>query len=190
MKLYLVAIGILSVVLIVGLGLALTRQAQPRPNKSNKSSPGGTMQLTSPVFQNNQSIPTQYTCDGGNVNPPLQITDVPKLAQSLVLIVDDPDAPSGDFVHWTAWNLNPDTQEILEGGPLPAGAVEGLTDFGRSGYGGPCPHSGLHRYFFKLYALDTTLEIPRSSVKKDIEQAMLGHILEQTQLIGLYSRKS
>lgn len=190
MKPWLVAIGILSGLLMVGIGLTLTRRAQPLPNKSNKSSLGGTMQLTSPVFQNNQSIPAQYSCDGENTNPPLQITGVPKSAQSLVLIVDDPDAPSGDFVHWTVWNLNPDTQEILESGPLPAGAVEGLTDFGRSGYGGPCPPSGIHRYFFKLYALDTTLDIPRSSVKKDIEQAMPGHILEQTQLIGLYSRKS
>lgn len=147
------------------------------------------MEITSSAFINNQLIPAKYTCDGENVNPPLTIEGVPSTAQSLVLIVDDPDAPSGDFVHWTAWNLNPDTKAIFESGSLPAGAVEGLTDFGRSGYGGPCPHAGLHRYFFKLYALDITLIIPRSSIKMDIDKAMAGHVLEQAQLIGLYARK-
>lgn len=146
------------------------------------------MQLTSSAFANNRPIPAKYTCDGGNLNPPLRISEVPQQAQSLVLIVDDPDAPAGDWVHWTVWNLNPDTKEILADGPLPAGAVEGLTDFGRSGYGGPCPHAGIHQYFFKLYALDTALTIPRSSIKMDIEKAMAGHVLEKTQLIGLYAR--
>jgi Raf kinase inhibitor-like YbhB/YbcL family protein len=146
------------------------------------------MEITSLAFANNQYIPAKYTCDGENKNPPLEISGVPEQTQSLVLTVDDPDAPSGDFVHWTIWNLNPDTKEIIEGGILPAGSVQGMTDFGRSGYGGPCPPSGVHRYFFKLYALDRTLDIPRSSTKKELEKAMAGHIITQSQLIGLYAR--
>ncbi len=147
------------------------------------------MQLTSSAFENNQSIPTKYTCDADDINPPLLISDAPKDAQSLVLIVDDPDAPAGDWVHWTLWNINPTTTEIPKNS-TPDGATEGMTDFGRTGWGGPCPHSGTHHYQFKLYALDTMLNLQTSAKKKEVELAMDGHILEQTQLIGLYERNN
>lgn len=147
------------------------------------------MKLKSPAFENYGDIPSKYTCDGNNVNPPLSISEVPEEAESLVLIVDDPDAPMGTWVHWTVWNIDPQTKEIQENS-LPEGAVEGMTDFGTSGYGGPCPPSGKHRYFFKLYALDTKLQLPPETTKEKLERAMEGHILVQTELIGLYSRES
>lgn len=146
------------------------------------------MEITSPAFDNNQYIPAQYTCDGENSSPPLTIADAPEQTLSLVLIMHDPDAPAGDFLHWTVWNINPDLKMIPEQWMPPPGTVQGLTDFGRSGYGGPCPPSGIHRYFFELYALDTTLDIPRESKRTDIEKAMTGHVLAKTQLIGLYAR--
>jgi Raf kinase inhibitor-like YbhB/YbcL family protein len=145
------------------------------------------MKIESPAFENNQSILSKYTCDGENISPPLKINDVPEGTKSLVLIVDDPDAPVGTWVHWTVWNINPQTKEIPEG-VEPEGAVEGLTDFGSPGYGGPCPPSGKHRYFFKLYALDILLSLDSSAETKDIEEAMEGHILDKAELIGLYSR--
>lgn len=146
------------------------------------------MNLQSPAFQNQASIPALYTCDDQDVNPPLQISEVPSEAKSLVLIVDDPDAPRGDWVHWLLWNIDPATAEILENS-VPTGAVQGLTDFGNNEWGGPCPPSGTHRYFFKLYVLDTILDISASNKKTDLEAAMKNHILEQTQLIGLYQRQ-
>lgn len=145
------------------------------------------MKLSSLVFQNNGYIPVKYTCDGENVNPPLEISGVPAGARSLVLIMDDPDAPRGTWVHWTLWNINPETKEIKEN-LLPSGAVEGLTSFGRPGYGGPCPPSGTHRYFFKLYALDTILNLNPEADKKLLEKAMEGHILDYAEIIGLYKR--
>jgi len=146
------------------------------------------MKLTSSAFEHNQKIPSQYTCDGENINPPLTISDVPQNAKSLVLIMDDPDAPSGDWVHWTAWNIAPQTTEIAENS-TPAGAVEGLTSFGKPGYGGPCPPSGEHRYFFKIYALDINLDLTPKNDKRELLQAMEGHILDFAELIGLYSRQ-
>jgi hypothetical protein len=145
------------------------------------------MKIQSPVFQNNQSIPSKYTCDGGDVNPPLEFLEVPKEAKTLALIVDDPDAPKGDWVHWLVWDINPAINQIAENS-APEEAVEGVTDFGRAGWGGPCPPSGTHRYFFKLYALDAKLNLPSYSVKKDLLQAMNGHIINQAELVGLYQR--
>ena len=146
------------------------------------------MKISSPTFEANQTIPSKYTCDGENINPPFQIFDVPAGAKSLVLISDDPDAPMGTWAHWTAWNISPEIKEIAENS-APIGAVEGITSFGNKGYGGPCPPSGTHRYFFKLYALDKALDLPPSAKASDIEKAMTGHILDKTELIGLYQRK-
>lgn len=153
--------------------------------KANKQSD---MRLSSPVFENNQYIPSKYSCDAENVNPPLLINEVPEGAQSLVLIVDDPDAPAGDWVHWLVWNIKPDITEIIEDS-VPQGAVQGLTDFGKNEWGGPCPPSGSHRYQFKLYALDSKLDLESRVEKKDLESAMQGHILEQSILVGLYRRQ-
>jgi len=145
------------------------------------------MKIASSAFENKQMIPQKYTCDGENINPPLQITEVPSNTQSLVLIVDDPDAPSGDWVHWLVWNINPETKLIAENESL-QGATQGTNDFDKQNYGGPCPPSGIHHYQFKIYGLDTTLNLPSSSRKKDLETAMANHILDKDMLIGLYQR--
>ena len=145
------------------------------------------MKISSPAFEANQMIPPKYTCDGENINPPLQIADVPANTKSLILISDDPDAPMGTWVHWTMWNIPPETNEIGENS-VPMGAVEGITSFGNKGYGGPCPPSGTHRYFFKLYALDAMLDLSQSAKASDIEKAMKSHILDNSELIGLYKR--
>lgn len=147
-----------------------------------------TLNISSPVFQHNGRIPTKYTCDGIDVNPPLAIANSAPGAKSLALIVDDPDAPAGIWVHWVVWNMAPDTKELKEHS-VPSGASQGMTDFGKQTYGGPCPPSGTHRYFFKLYALDTTLALKSSATKADLERAMKGHILVQAELVGLYTRK-
>jgi hypothetical protein len=141
--------------------------------------------VTSPAFHHNKMIPGKYTCDGEDVNPALKIESVPEHAKSLVLIVDDPDAPMGTWDHWVVWNIPP-TSMIGEN-TVPG--VEGLNSFGKHSYGGPCPPSGTHRYFFKVYALDTLLNIPSNSRKKDLEKAMKDHVLAKGELVGLYSRK-
>lgn len=145
------------------------------------------MNITSPAFEHNGQIPSKHTCDSENINPPLEISDTPSEAKSLVLIVDDPDAPVGDWVHWLVWNIPPETVSIAENSK-PQG-IEGTTDFGKPGYGGPCPPNGSHRYFFKLYALDTVLDIPDTSKKADLENAIKNHILASAELIGNYRRQ-
>ncbi len=145
------------------------------------------MKLTSSAFEDNGNMPSQFTCDGDNISPPLEISEVPEGAKSLALIADDPDAPSGTWVHWVVWNIPAGTKEIAEG-TEPEG-VQGKTDFGRTGYGGPCPPSGTHRYFFRLYALDTKFELAEGSVKKDLEEAMEDHVMEKAQLMGNYKKQ-
>jgi Raf kinase inhibitor-like YbhB/YbcL family protein len=144
------------------------------------------MKISSPAFADGQSIPSKYTCDGGDAIPPLAFASVPPNAKSLALVVDDPDAPGGTFDHWVMWNIPPATSAVAEGKP-PAG-VAGRNGFGKSGYGGPCPPSGEHRYVFKLYALDSTLKLPPSSSKADLEKAMKGHVTAESQMIGRYKR--
>ncbi len=141
------------------------------------------LKITSSVFKNNDFIPKKYTCDGDDVNPPLTIEDVPEETKSLALIVDDPDAPMGTWVHWVIWNILP-TKEIEEDSVL---GIEGINDFNKS-YGGPCPPSGTHRYFFKVYALSMTLDLDTNSKKEDVEKAMEGKILAKGEIVGLYSR--
>ena len=144
------------------------------------------MRLTSPAFQNNEPIPSEYTCDGSDLSPPLSISDVPSNAKSIVLIMDDPDAPVGTWDHWVVFNIPTSTKQIAKG--TEPNGVAGRNSWGRTGYGGPCPPSGTHRYFFKLYALDTILNLPEGSTKKDLEREMQGHILAQAQLMGTYKR--
>ncbi|KKT55308.1 MAG: Phospholipid-binding protein, PBP family [Parcubacteria group bacterium GW2011_GWC2_44_22] len=143
--------------------------------------------LTSSVFKDQELIPKLYTCDGADINPPLAISNVPTAVKSLVLIVDDPDAPGGLWTHWLVWNISPETTKIAEGS-VPTGAVQGTTDFGRADWGGPCPPSGTHRYQFKLYALDAELDLPARTKQAGLEAAMVGHIVEQATLTGNYSR--
>jgi Raf kinase inhibitor-like YbhB/YbcL family protein len=144
--------------------------------------------ITSPAFPHNGMIPPKFTCDGADVNPTLSIANIPEKTRSLALIVDDPDAPAGTWVHWVVWNIGAGTKEILEDS-VPQGAIQGKTDFGKQGYGGPCPPSGTHRYFFKLYALDATLALKSGATKAQAEEAMKGHVLARAERIGLYRRK-
>jgi len=148
---------------------------------------GAKMKITSSVFQQGGNIPSKFSCDGANTSPPLQISDVPSEAKSLVLIVDDPDAPSGLFTHWAVWNISPQTSAIGEGS-TPKG-VQGTNDFGRSGYGGPCPPSGSHHYYFKIFALDRELDLPFGAKRSQLDAAMKGHAIGQGELMGRYSRK-
>jgi Raf kinase inhibitor-like YbhB/YbcL family protein len=145
------------------------------------------MTITSPAFQQRESIPSKFACDGGNTSPPLQITGVPAEAKTLVLIADDPDAPGGLFTHWLVWNIPPQTNSIAEGTP-PKG-VHGTNDFGKSGYGAPCPPSGVHRYYFRIFALDRELALPSGTKRSQLDAAMKGHVIAQGELIGRYARK-
>lgn len=178
--------AVIFVILVLFGGLIFyfsKRSAEPSLKLAEKN----LMRLISPAFEEKQSIPQKYTCDGQDINPPLKIEDVPTGTKSLVLVVDDPDAPRGTWVHWTVWNIAPDTKEIPENS-VPQEAVEGITDFGTTGYGGPCPPSGTHRYFFRLYALSKTLQLNPSATKTELEKAMKGFMLEQTELMGVYGR--
>src|SRR5207253_1927081 len=149
------------------------------------------MQLTSPAFEPGRSIPSLYTCDGKDLSPPLAWSGAPAGTKSFALITDDPDAPAGTWVHWVLWNL-PATLTDLKGGvhaerELAGGARQGTNDFGTIGYGGPCPPSGTHRYFFKLYALDTVLDLKEGAAKQELEAAMHGHILAKAELMGKFA---
>lgn len=145
------------------------------------------MKLTSPDFEGGGMIPSEMTCDGRDISPELSIEDVPEEAKSLAIIMDDPDAPSGTFVHWVVWNIPPDTIKIGRGSE-PDG-IQGRTGFGGRGYGGPCPPSGTHRYFFKAYALDDEISLREGSSKGELEEAMETHIIASAELMGKYSRR-
>jgi Raf kinase inhibitor-like YbhB/YbcL family protein len=147
---------------------------------------GAKMKITSSAFQEGATIPSKFTCDGTDASPPLQIADIPSGAKSLALIVDDPDAPSGLFTHWIVWNLSPQTSTVAEGS-APKG-VQGTNDFGKSGYGGPCPPSGTHRYYFKIFALDRELDLSSGAKRTQLDAAMKGHVVAQGELMGRYSR--
>lgn len=150
-------------------------------------------ELTSSAFKANDVIPEKYTCDADDLSPPLRWTDPPQGTKSFALISDDPDAPVGTWVHWVLYDLPAEARELPEGMPpdetLGSGAKQGLTDFRRVGYGGPCPPPGsYHRYYFKLYALDAKLNLPPRATKAQLLEAMKGHMLVETQLIGRYKR--
>lgn len=151
------------------------------------------MKLTSPAFTEGGMIPAQYTCNGADISPPLAWEEVPEDANSLALIVDDPDAPVGTWVHWVLYNLPADTRELKENitktKVLPEGAMQGSNDFRKIGYNGPCPPGGTHRYFFKLYALDKMIDLNPGARKKDLLDVMKGHILAECQLMGKFSRR-
>lgn len=151
----------------------------------------GNITITSPSFSGGEEIPDKFTCNGENINPELNIEDIPEDAQSLVLIVDDPDAPTGTFVHWVMFNLPVEGsgKNISENYSPEENVIEGENDFGKIGYGGPCPPSGTHRYFFKIYALNDPLNLEEGSSKSDVEKAMEGKILDSGKLKGLYSKK-
>jgi len=143
--------------------------------------------ISSPAFEDQGRIPPPFTCDGANIHPPLRIENIPRGTKSLALILDDMDAPRGSYVHWILWNIDPGVKEIRENW-VPEGAVQGLNDFKKNHYGGPCPPRRAHRYVFRMYALDTRLDLRPQSIKADLERAMKGHILAQAQWVGVYQR--
>ena len=160
-------------------------------------SPGGyrdAMRLTSTAFENGGAIPPAHTCEGGDRPPPLVFHEVPPSAQSLALIVDDPDAPDPKapkrtWVHWVVANIPPNAHTLTDASEFP-GATEGLNDWGRTGYGGPCPPVGRHRYFFKLYALDVLLPELARPTKTELERTMEGHVVAQAELVGTYQKQT
>jgi Raf kinase inhibitor-like YbhB/YbcL family protein len=148
-------------------------------------------ELVSPAFKHNQEIPKKFTCQGQDISPELQWNNAPATAKSFALIVDDPDAPKGTWVHWVLFNIPATVSRLAENATITKDiGISGITDFGTNNYGGPCPPEGhgKHRYFFKLYALDTLLNLPERSTKDAVEKAMNGHIIESAQLIGIYQR--
>ena len=160
------------------------------PKKSGGKNMG--IKVTSSAFEENGMIPVQYTCDGKDLSPPLAWDNIPDGTKSIALICDDPDAPMGTWVHWVLFNLPADTRELIENIPsdenLKNGARHGKNDFRNFGYGGPCPPSGTHRYYFKVYALDTVIGLSAGATKRQLLGAMEGHILAEGQLMGRYKR--
>lgn len=157
-------------------------------------SPTSSLVLTSTAFRDGETIPSVHTCDGEDLSPPLAWTGAPVGTRTFALICDDPDAPRGTWVHWLLWNLPADAIELARGVPprpeLPSGARQGLNDGGDLGYGGPCPPPGApHRYFFRLYSLDTALNLPPGVNRSDLEAAMAGHALARVTVMGLYGRR-
>lgn len=150
------------------------------------------MELKSPEIEDGAMIPKKYTCDGPDISPPLKWTSAMEGTKTFALICDDPDAPGGTWVHWVVFNIPSNANELTEGisplKQLPSGAKQGTNDFGKIGYGGPCPPSGTHRYYFKIYSLDKDLDLEAGATKSQLIKAMNGHILGEAQLIGRYRR--
>ena len=176
------------------------RGQPPEGGNSNSAEPSAgtngaekmSISLTSSAFKEGELIPPRFTCSGENVSPPLAWGPVPAEAKSLALVVDDPDAPRGTWVHWVVYNLPAAARELPEGVPaqdaITGGGRQGKNDFGQTGYGGPCPPGGTHRYYFKLYALNAALDLPAGATKQDLLKAMYGHILDEGQLMGRFRR--
>jgi len=187
------AITLLSLLLgVTGCATRPQVSAQNSAATSTTQTTGGSLKLTSTAFKEGEPIPRQYTCNGVNVSPSLEWSGVPKSAKTVVIIADDPDAPAGTWVHWVLYNLPADNIGMVENLPateeLRAGGFQGKNDFGKIGYGGPCPPSGTHRYFFKIYALDSELPLKAGATKAEVEKAMEGHVVTQGQLMGTYRR--
>jgi len=178
----------------ITLGLLLATSCARAP-AAEESTPMHEMKLESSAFAAGQSIPSKYTCEGDDLSPPLTWSNLPTGTKSLALIVDDPDAPDPKapkrtWVHWVLYEIPADASGLPEAAdPMPTGAREGVNDWGRADYGGPCPPVGTHRYFFKLYALDASLGDLSEPTKAELEAAMRGHVLAQSELIGTYKKK-
>lgn len=184
---------ILLVALVIGVGFFYS--VSTRNNRARVSSPKTEAKkvmkhlvLKSPAFSEKGNIPAKYTCDGEDINPAFEIENVPDDATSLVFVVEDPDAPGKTWIHWVVFNISPHINSIQEDS-IPGNGVEGMTDFGKAGYGGPCPPSGTHRYYFKLYALDSSLRLTEDVTLDELTSAMDGHVLDSAELVGLYSRE-
>ncbi|NYT19000.1 MAG: YbhB/YbcL family Raf kinase inhibitor-like protein [Methanosarcinales archaeon] len=179
-----IAIALMIMLSIAASGCTTTDTGpEPIPDiieKENQS----ILTISTGAFENNGEIPSRYTCDGDNINPELIPSALPENTESLVLIVDDPDAPKGTFTHWIVWNIEPGS--IIKENTIPG--VQGLNDLKGTDYAGPCPPSGTHRYFFRIYALDTMLDLGSGSTRTALEQAMQEHIIAEGELMGTYSR--
>jgi Raf kinase inhibitor-like YbhB/YbcL family protein len=178
----------LFVTALLGCLVAAGGADKPNPQKVMN------LQITSTAFSEGQTIPAKYSCEGSDASPPLKWTNAPANTKSFALIADDPDAPAGTWVHWVLYDLPPNTtglpEDVAKTQFIAGNAKQGLNSWPRLGYGGPCPPPGKpHRYFFKLYALDATLDLKPGATKKDVEAAMKGHILAEGQLMGTYQRK-
>ncbi len=188
-------IRVLFLLLVAGLaactGVSLGVQTSA-PDVPQEEAVTMAFTLTSSAFAEGSSIPARYTCQGEDISPPLAWQGAPDETQSFALIMDDPDAPGRTWVHWVVYNLPPNVHALPEGiaadAALPGEAVHGRNSWGRNDYGGPCPPSGTHRYFFKLYALDSTLDLPPGAGKEEVLRAMEGHIVAQAQLMGTYRK--
>jgi len=182
---------IFAIVLLLVLIVFLQGRNLFKPNENTMKKTNSNFTIKSPVFKDGEFIPLRFTGDGEDINPLLEIKNTPPNTKSLALIFDDPDATGGvTWTHWIIWNINPQTQYIAEGS-TPEGAIVGINSWGKNSYGGPYPPKGSkpHRYFFRLYALDTVLDLPPNTNAENLKKAMEGHILDETTLMGLYSRK-
>jgi len=186
-----------GIFVIIGLALCCVMFSSCAGRQQPVAQPASTpkedkaeIKLTSAALKDGQSIPAPYTCDGVNISPPLEWSGLPKTTKTVAVVVDDPDAPSGTWVHWVLYNLPADNIGLVENVPasenLKAGGFQGKNDFGKIGYGGPCPPSGTHRYFFKIYALDSELPLKAGATKAELMKAMEGHIVLEGQLMGTY----
>ena len=187
-----VALLVLGALALLGCGQS-PRTASSPSSRQPAQAEASEIKLVSNAFKEGQPIPLQYTCSGVNVSPPLEWSGVPKSAKTIAIIADDPDAPAGTWVHWVLYNLPAESMGLIENVPfsenLRTGGFQGKNDFGKIGYGGPCPPSGTHRYFFKIYAVDSELPLKGGATKTELEKAMEGHITAQAQLMGTYSRQ-
>ena len=192
-KMWLVALVVIIYAFILISCSRDGKQTASDQSESKEEINMATFQLTNTAFKEGELIPSKYTCDGKDISPPLKWSGVPQNTKSLALICDDPDAPSGTWVHWVVYYIPTTLSELPEGVPTKEttsdGLKQGTNDFKKIGYGGPCPPSGTHRYYFKLYALDTELQLSSKAKKSDVEKAMKGHILATGQLMGKYKRK-
>jgi Raf kinase inhibitor-like YbhB/YbcL family protein len=186
----LVALSLLATTALIGCSKSQPAPANVAAQPAQQPQTG--MKVESAAFKEGQPIPRQYTCDGINISPPLEWSGVPKSAKTIAIVADDPDAPGGTWVHWVLYNLPAENIGLVENVPvneeLRAGGFQGKNDFGKPGYGGPCPPSGTHRYFFKVYALDTDLPLKAGATRADVDKAIQGHIVAQAQLMGTYQR--
>jgi hypothetical protein len=178
-----ISLGLIGLLLVVPFKIRQEKNQQQIKQKIIQQN----MFLRSPDFKNNEIIPGKFTCDGLDINPELMIAGVPTEAQSLALLMDDPDSPTGTWTHWLIWNIDPTTEKI-ERNSIPANAILGKTSFGENKYGGPCPMKGEHHYIFTLYALDAKLDLNEDADKQKFLAAISGHIIDTAELVGLYSR--
>jgi Raf kinase inhibitor-like YbhB/YbcL family protein len=183
----------LIIFIVISCGDTKNQNQTTNKNEEDTMAASGKFAITSTAFKEGEMIPQKYTCDGQNISPPLKWESIPAQTKSLALIVDDPDAPAGIWVHWVIFNIPPTATGLPENVPtktsLADGSVQGKNDSREIGYDGPCPPGGTHRYYFKLYALDTMLKLSSGVTKPELLKAMEGHIVAQAQLMGRYSRK-